>query len=108
LGIRHWKKSVAKQRIPISSIINHQLFLKVFKNAPHHPSPNAGYPICAMAYALDIRLGGPTSYFGRVVPKAWFGEGREEITTEDIHHALKLQPRLDIVIVMILGIGAVL
>jgi adenosylcobinamide-phosphate synthase len=101
-------KSVAKQRIPASFIIHYSSFIKVFKNAPHHPSPNAGYPICAMAYALDIRLGGPTSYFGRVVPKAWFGEGREEISTEDIHRALKLQPRLDIVIVMILGIGAVL
>jgi adenosylcobinamide-phosphate synthase len=96
-------KNVAKQRIPSSFIIHHSSFIKVFKNAPHHPSPNAGYPICAMAYALDIRLGGPTSYFGRVVPKAWFGEGREEISTEDIHRALKLQPRLDIVIVMILG-----
>ena len=104
-------KSVAKQRIPSlllpTSYLLTQLSL-TFRNAPHHPSPNAGYPICAMAYALDIRLGGPTSYFGRVVPKAWFGEGREEITTEDIHRALKLQPRLDIVIVTILGIGAVL
>ena len=92
-------KSVAKQRIP-------SLFTKVFHNGKHHPSPNAGYPIAAMAYVLGIKLGGPTSYFGKVVPKAYFGEGREVITQDDIRNALKLQPRLDIVILLLLGIGA--
>ncbi len=92
-------KSVAKQRIPT-------LFTKVFHNGKHHPSPNAGYPIAAMAYVLGIKLGGPTSYFGKVVPKAYFGEGRACITQDDIRNALKLQPRLDIVILLLLGIGA--
>ena len=58
-----------------------------------------------MAYALGIKLGGPTSYFGKIVPKAYFGEGREEITTQDIENALKLQPRLDIVILLFLSLG---
>jgi len=103
-----YNKSVAKQRIPKSFIIHHSLFTKVFQNGKLHPSPNAGYPICAMAYALGIRLGGPTSYFGKIVPKAYFGEGRENITTQDIENALKLQPRLDIVIILLLITGALI
>jgi len=89
-------KSIAKQCIPT-------LFTKVFRNGKHHPSPNAGYPISAMAHALSIKLGGPTSYFGKVKPKAWFGKGRETITQKDIENALKVQPRLDIVIILLLG-----
>ncbi len=82
------------------------IWAKVFLNGKHHPSPNAGYPIAAMAYVLGIKLGGPTSYFGTVVPKAYFGEEREVITKEDIANALKLQTRLDSGILLLLGIGA--
>ena len=101
-------KSVAKQRIPKSFIIHHSLFTKVFRNGKRHESPNAGYPISAIAYALGIKLGGPTSYFGKIVPKAYFGKGRAEITMEDIENALKLQPRLDIVILLFLSLGVLL
>jgi len=112
-------KSVAKQRIhslftPYPkgtcsfSRAHSSLFTKVFRNGKHHESPNAGYPISSMAYALGIKLGGPTSYFGKLKPKAWFGEGRETISTEDIENALKLQPRLDIVILLFLSLGVLL
>jgi len=79
---------------------------KVFHDGQHHPSPNAGYPIAAMAYALGVMLGGPTRYFGQVKPKAWFGQGRSELENGDIERALRLQGRLDILAVMILAIGA--
>ena len=75
------------------------------KQAPHHPSPNAGYPITAMALSLGIKLGGPTPYDGHIKPKAWFGHGREEITTHDIRRALRLQSRLDILVVIVLVLG---
>jgi adenosylcobinamide-phosphate synthase len=39
-----------------------------------HLSPNAGYPEAALAGALGIRLGGPSSYFGREVWKPFIGE----------------------------------
>lgn len=41
-------------------------------------SPNAGMPEAALAGGLNVRLGGPSTYFGRTVDKPWIGEeGRE-------------------------------
>jgi len=101
-------KSVAKQRIHSLLLPTSYFLTNIFHNGKRHESPNAGYPISAMAYALGIKLGGPTSYFGKVKSKAWFGEGKETITTEDIENALKLQPRLDIVILLFLSLGVLL
>ncbi len=67
-----------------------------------HDSPNAGHPISAMALALGIKLGGDTSYFGKLKSKPYFGEGRERLISEDILKALSLQKRLDILIILIL------
>ena len=81
---------------------------KFYKYGKRHESPNAGHPISAIALALGIKLGGDTSYFGKVKSKPYFGEGRENITKEDIQNALALQLRLDIFIILFLGIGVVL
>ncbi len=70
----------------------------LIRQASRHDSPNAGYPITAMAWALDIRLGGPTRYFGKVKKKPYFGVGRDEITTEDIRRALAFWRRVDAVV----------
>jgi len=51
-----------------------------------------------------VKLGGDTSYFGEIKSKPFFGDGRENITKEDLIKALTLQPRLDIMIVIILGV----
>jgi len=74
------------------------LLSTLLRQASRHDSPNAGYPITAMAYTLGIRLGGPTQYFGKMKPKAYFGVGRDEITTDDIAHALAMQKWVDAVI----------
>lgn len=55
-----------------------------------HDSPNAGHPITAMALCLGVKLGGDTSYFGTIKHKAFFGEGREEITQDDVKNAINL------------------
>ena len=72
-----------------------------------HESPNAGYPIAAMALSLGLSLGGPTPYFGTMKNKPFFGEGREEITAEDVGKALKMQRRLDVLIIALLAFGIV-
>ncbi len=64
--------------------------LGFFKDGSKHESPNAGLPITAMALALGVKLGGPTSYFGKVKEKAYFGEGEERITKEHLVQALQI------------------
>ena len=66
-----------------------------------HDSPNAGHPISAMALAIGVKLGGDTVYFGKLKKKAFFGEGREEITSNDIKLALKLRTRFDLFILLL-------
>lgn len=67
-----------------------------------HESPNAGHPITAMALALGLRLGGPTSYGGVMKEKPWFGRGKETIEREDVLRALRFRNRIDIMIAVML------
>jgi len=59
-----------------------------YKDGRKHESPNAGHPITAMALVLGIKLGGDTSYFGKMKKKPTFGEGREKITAQDVKNAV--------------------
>ena len=61
-----------------------------FDDGRKHESPNAGLPITAMALSLGIRLGGDTSYFGKLRKKAHFGYGEEKITKEHLRQALRI------------------
>jgi adenosylcobinamide-phosphate synthase len=47
----------------------------MFKDASKHASPNAGWPEAALAGALGVSLGGPTSYDGIVHERPVFGSG---------------------------------
>lgn len=70
-----------------------------------HESPNAGYPIAAMALSLGLSLGGATSYFGVIKNKPYFGEGAMEITVLDVRRALTLQWKLDTLVIIVLAAG---
>lgn len=70
-----------------------------------HESPNAGYPIAAMALSLGLSLGGATSYFGVIKNKPYFGEGKREISDGDIRRALALQWKLDTLVIIVLAAG---
>ena len=59
-----------------------------YNDGSKHASPNAGHPITAMALVLDIKLGGDTSYFGKMQKKATFGNGKTTIETQDVKDAL--------------------
>jgi adenosylcobinamide-phosphate synthase len=54
-----------------------------------HPSPNAGRMESAFAAALDVRLGGPLRYGGRLEHRPSLGSGRRP-TTRDIRRANRL------------------
>ncbi len=77
-------------------------FGKLRRFAKGHASPNAGYPITAAALLLGVKLGGATPYGGKMVPKPWFGEGREEIGREDIVRLLKMRNRVDVALLLLL------
>lgn len=61
-----------------------------FLQGHRHESVNAGYPEAAAAGALGIKLGGERSYDGHTVKGAKIGIGREKITSDDLHRAIKL------------------
>ena len=71
-----------------------------YKDGKKHDSPNAGHPITAMALFLHVKLGGPTSYFGKIKQKPYFGEGKSEIEADDLKRALSLKPKIDMAILM--------
>jgi adenosylcobinamide-phosphate synthase len=61
-----------------SAIVSLPLFIcslkTMFRDGRKHPSPNSGVPEAAMAGALGVRLGGPSSYWGLVVEKPYIGK----------------------------------
>lgn len=72
-----------------------------FKYGKLHESLNAGYPISAMASILGVKLGGNTSYFGKIKQKPYFGQGRENILREDVFRAISFRNRLDILFIIL-------
>lgn len=75
-----------------------------YSSGKHHESMNAGLPIASFAYALDISLGGPTSYFGKLKDKPYFGQGRKTIEQKDVLKALKVKKSLDITLIVVLSV----
>ena len=51
-------------------------FAVMIRDGRKHTSPNSGIPEAAMAGALGVRLGGPSTYAGVLVPKPFIGETR--------------------------------
>ncbi len=61
----------------------------VRRQAPAHPSPNAGVAEAAFAAALGLRLGGENRYGDRVELRPPLGDGRA-VESADIHRAVSL------------------
>ena len=78
------------------------LIKKIFQNGKLHESPNAGYPIAAIGFTTQVRLGGDTSYHGILKKKPFFGGGKAKIVSDDIKKALGFRDRFDIVGVIVL------
>lgn len=75
-----------------------------YKDGKKHDSPNAGHPITAMALFLHVKLGGPTSYFGKIKEKPYFGVGSVDIKADDLRKALSLKPKIDFAIIVTLAL----
>ena len=90
--------------IIILATLNFKDFKYIFSDAKGHSSPNAGYPISAMAYYLSVKLGGKTKYFGKWIDKPYFGRGREIITKDDLIKALGIRGRVDMLMLISLSV----
>jgi len=64
----------------------------VRRDAPAHPSPNAGPVEAAFAAALNRRLGGTNVYQGITEDRGWLGDGAD-VTPRDIPAAVRLHQR---------------
>ncbi len=62
----------------------------MIRDRKNHPSPNSGYPEAAMAGALGIRLGGPSTYAGHLSLKPFIGEADCLIAKKHIEKSVRL------------------
>jgi adenosylcobinamide-phosphate synthase len=76
----------------------------VWRDAPRHRSPNAGYPEAAMAGALGLSLAGPRVYGGVRVEDAVMGDGRRNAGAADIRRALALYRAADAMLVALVAV----
>jgi adenosylcobinamide-phosphate synthase len=75
----------------------------VRRDAPAHPSPNAGVAESAFAAALELRLGGVNRYGDRVEHRAVMGDGKPP-TLADIGRAVVLLRDVTYVLAGVLGV----
>ncbi|MEA2119229.1 adenosylcobinamide-phosphate synthase CbiB [Halovibrio sp. HP20-50] len=61
-----------------------------FRDAPRHPSPNAGWPEAMVARLLGVQLGGTNFYAGEASHRATLGEPLEQLRFTHINTTLRL------------------
>jgi adenosylcobinamide-phosphate synthase len=72
------------------------------RDAPAHPSPNAGVVEAAFAGALGLELGGPTLYPDHVEARPRLGRGPRPVIA-DIARAISLVSQVEVTLVAIAG-----
>jgi adenosylcobinamide-phosphate synthase len=60
------------------------------RDAGKTSSPNAGWPEAALAGALGVQLGGPSTYFGRQVDKPFIGDPGAPLSPRQYRQAIRL------------------
>lgn len=71
-------------------------------------SPNAGYPIAAMAGALGVVLGGDASYHGQIKHKPTLGLSVNPVDKSTLAKALQMKTGINLMVLGILAAGAAL
>ena len=78
----------------------------VRRDAPAHPSPNAGVAEAAMAAVLGVELGGPLRYGDRVEERPRLGTGSRP-TLDDVPAAIRVADHAERLLLSLLLAGAV-
>lgn len=90
---------------PSSALLfTHNALRTMISDGRKHLSPNAGIPEAAMAGALGVRLGGPSTYGGILVDKPYIGEGKREDYLSASHEAIRIIKLSSIIGVTIAGV----
>ncbi|MDQ6964217.1 MAG: adenosylcobinamide-phosphate synthase CbiB [Mariprofundales bacterium] len=63
---------------------------EIKQQAESHPSPNAGWPEAALAFAAEIRLGGAVVRDGVRVERPWYGTVMHPLTPQECQRAVQL------------------
>lgn len=79
----------------------------VRRDAPAHPSPNAGVAETAMAGAIDRQLGGPLRYGDRVEHRPRLGDG-DRPSPGDVDRAVRIADRAEWIATGALGVVGLL
>ncbi|MEE9355883.1 MAG: adenosylcobinamide-phosphate synthase CbiB [Methylococcaceae bacterium] len=77
----------------------------VWRDGNKLESPNAGYPIAAMAGALGVRLAGDAIYHGQLKRKPRLGQSLHPVNQSTLNQALKMKTGINSVILSLLAIG---
>lgn len=70
----------------------------------NHKSPNAGYPEAAFAGALEVRMGGPNIYHGKLMEKPYIGGAFKDPEPGKINQACELMMVSALVAVCVAGL----
>ncbi len=66
-----------------------------------HSSPNAGYPEAALAGILDVRFGGPNTYYGKIIKKPYIGENERIINNAEIKKVILVNHLVTFVFILL-------
>ncbi len=72
----------------------------MWRDAPQHRSPNAGWPESAMAGALDVRLSGPRAYGSGITPEPWVNAAARDPGAADVQRGLQVYARAMVLLAM--------
>ena len=68
-------------------VLDYKNSFKIYKrDKNNHSSPNSAHPEAAVAGALNVQLGGPNYYFGKLVEKQTIGDDREKIDINKVNN----------------------
>jgi adenosylcobinamide-phosphate synthase len=78
------------QELRTSTLRLYSPWRTMVRDGGKHPSPNSGYPEAAVAGALGIRLGGPSTYGGLMNRKPYIGAESHRITKKHVEMSVRL------------------